>query len=151
MSRTDHYRDSGFFMINSNGNITKKEQASVSMNNRGFAYGDAVFETIKVIQSKVLFLEDHYFRLMASIRILRMEIPMVFTLEFFENEMLKLIKSNNLAHYPVRVKFMVYRKEGGLYTPKTNTIEYVVFAERLDTHVYECMDRIAQLGCDSKS
>lgn len=140
MSRTDHYRDSGFFMINSNGNITKKEQASVSMNNRGFAYGDAVFETIKVIQNKVLFLEDHYFRLMASMRILRMEIPMDFTLEFFENEILKLININNLAQYPVRIKFMVYRKEGGLYTPKTNAIEYVVFAERLDTDVYEFMD-----------
>jgi len=61
-------------MVNINGNIIPEEQAFLSLNNRGFVYGDAVFETLKVIRSKPLFLEDHYFRLMASMRILRMEI-----------------------------------------------------------------------------
>ena len=60
--------------------------------NRAFLYGDAVFETIKIIDNKILFLEDHYFRLMSSMRILRMEIPMNFTMEFFESEILNAIK-----------------------------------------------------------
>jgi branched-chain amino acid aminotransferase len=124
-------------MINSNGNIIKKTQASISINNRGFTYGDIVFETIKVLQNKVLFLEDHYFRLMASLRILRMEIPMNFTMEFFENEILKLIKISNLNSLSVRVKFIVYRSEGGLFMPETNTIEYLVIAEQLYTELYE--------------
>ncbi|MCH7524843.1 MAG: aminotransferase class IV family protein [Bacteroidetes bacterium] len=124
-------------MINSNGNIIKKSQASISINNRGFTYGDSVFETIKVLQNKVLFLEDHYFRLMASLRILRMEIPMNFTMEYFENEILKLIKISNLNSLSVRVKFIVYRSEGGLFTPETNAIEYFVIAEQLYTELYE--------------
>jgi branched-chain amino acid aminotransferase len=124
-------------MINSNGNIIKKTQASISINNRGFTYGDIVFETIKVLKNKVLFLEDHYFRLMASLRILRMEIPMNFTMEFFENEILKLIKISNLNSLSVRVKFIVYRSEGGLFMPETNTIEYLVIAEQLYTELYE--------------
>lgn len=124
-------------MINSNGNIIKKTQASISINNRGFTYGDTVFETIKVLQNKVLFLEDHYFRLMASLRILRMEIPMNFTMEFFENEILKLIKISNLNSLSVRVKFIVYRREGGLFMPETNAIEYLVIAEQLYTELYE--------------
>lgn len=124
-------------MINSNGNIIKKTQASISINNRGFTYGDTVFETIKVLQNKVLFLEDHYFRLMASLRILRMEIPMNFTMEFFENEILKLIKISNLNSLSVRVKFIVYRSEGGLFMPETNAIEYLVIAEQLYTELYE--------------
>ena len=127
-------------MVNINGNIIKKEQATISINNRGFAYGDAVFETIKATQNKILFLEDHYFRLMASMRILRMEIPMNFTLDFFEEEILKLIDSNNLTQSSVRVKFIVNRREDGLYTPKTNDIEYLVFVERLDADFYEFVD-----------
>ncbi|RLD27937.1 MAG: aminotransferase class IV [Bacteroidetes bacterium] len=127
-------------MVIINGNIVQKEQATISINNRGFAYGDAVFETIKVTQNKVLFLEDHYFRLMASLRILRMEIPMYFTLDFFENEIIKLLEANSLSHYSARVKFVVNRSEGGLFTPDTNTIEYIIFAERLDNDFYEFID-----------
>jgi uncharacterized protein YndB with AHSA1/START domain len=70
----------GFFMVNLNGNLTEK--ASVSFDNRGLNYGDAVFETLRFSGGKIYFWEDHYFRLMASMRILRMEIPMNFTMEF---------------------------------------------------------------------
>ena len=127
-------------MVNNNGNIIKKEEASLSISNRGFAFGDAVFETIKVIKNRVLFLEDHYFRLMASMRILRMEIPMNFTLEYFENQITKLLNKSNLENESARVKFVVYREEGGLYTPKISTVKYLVFAEYLDNDFYEFFD-----------
>ena len=132
--------DSGFFMVNNCGNIIKKEEASLSISNRGFAFGDAVFETIKVIKNRVLFLEDHYFRLMASMRILRMEIPMNFTLEYFESQITKLLNKKNLDGESARVKFIVYREEGGLYTPKISTVKYLVFAEFLDNDFYEFFD-----------
>ena len=132
--------DSGFFMVNNCGNIIKKEEASLSISNRGFAFGDAVFETIKVIKNRVLFLEDHYFRLMASMRILRMEIPMNFTLEYFESQITKLLNKKNLDGESARVKFIVYREEGGLYTPKISTVKYLVFAEYLDNDFYEFFD-----------
>ena len=66
-------------MINNNGHLISSDQAKVAISNRGLAYGDALFETIKTLNGKILFWEDHYFRLMASMRILRMEIPMEFT------------------------------------------------------------------------
>ena len=66
-------------MINSNGNLVSSSDAGLSFYNRGFYYGDALFETVKVVGNKLLFWEDHYFRLMASMRLLRMEIPMTFT------------------------------------------------------------------------
>ena len=71
-----------------------------------------------------LTIEDHYFRLMASMRMLRMEIPMSFTLEFFENELINTVKQNNLEN--ARVRFTVFRKEGGLYNPTTNGISYLI-------------------------
>ena len=82
-------------MINFNGTILENK-AVLSMDNRGYAYGDALFETVKSVRGSLLFWEDHYFRLMASMRIMRMEIPMNFTMEFLEEEISKKIISRRL-------------------------------------------------------
>ena len=76
-------------MVNFNGTLVDQANAFISADNRGYQYGDAVFETIHVWRSNILFLEDHYFRLMSGMRILRMAIPMSFTMEFIEREIQK--------------------------------------------------------------
>ncbi len=106
------------------------------LNNRGFLYGDALFETVKILDGKILFLEDHYFRLMSSMRILRMEIPMNFTMEFFESEILNEVKKEQLEA-SARARITVYRKEGGLYLPENNTINYVISVSKIDKPIYE--------------
>ncbi len=116
-------------MINYNENIISKETIAFSIDNRAFKYGDSLFETIKVASSKIVFIEDHYFRLMASMRMLRMKIPMKFTIEFFEKEIVKTVEANKLID--ARVRFSVFRKGGGLYLPKDNTIEFLIEATPL--------------------
>ena len=112
-------------MINFNGELLFKENIKLTTDNRGFKYGDGIFETIKVVHKKVIFWEDHYFRLMASMRMLRMKIPMEFTLEFLEKEILKTVAVlENGANF--RVRLNVFRKDGGLYTPKTNNIDFII-------------------------
>ena len=114
-------------MINFNGELLFKENIKLTTDNRGFKYGDGIFETIKVVHKKVIFWEDHYFRLMASMRMLRMKIPMEFTLEFLEKEILKTVDVlEDGASF--RVRLNVFRKDGGLYTPKTNAINYLIEA-----------------------
>ena len=111
-------------MINFNGELLFEEDVKLSPENRGFKYGDAIFETIKVSNNRVIFWEDHYFRLMSSMRMLRMKIPMEFTLEFLEQEILKTVAVQDTA-ISFRVRLNVYRKDGGLYTPKTNKIKHL--------------------------
>ena len=118
-------------MVNFNGELLFEEHVSLSINNRGFLYGDAVFETMKVSKHKVVFAEDHYFRLMASMRMLRMKIPMEFTLEFMEEEILKTVKVQDESEN-YRVRLSVFRNEGGYYTPEQNTMSYLIKAETLD-------------------
>jgi branched-chain amino acid aminotransferase len=112
-------------MINFNGELLFEENVKLSLENRGFKYGDAIFETIKVSNNRVIFWEDHYFRLMSSMRMLRMKIPMEFTLEFLEQEILKTVAVQDTA-ISFRVRLNVFRKDGGLYTPKTNKIDYFI-------------------------
>ena len=101
----------------------------------GFLFGDAVFETVKILDNKVLFSEDHYFRLMASMRILRMEIPMNFTLEFFEESLLSAARNEHLEN-SARARITVFRKDGGLYLPKTNEIDYIISVSHLENPLY---------------
>ncbi len=122
-------------MINFNGNI-QENNTVINNNNRGYAYGDAVFETIKSVHGKLLFFEDHYFRLMASMRIMRMEIPMNFTLEFLQDQILKTLEANQLSKSSSRIKLQVNRIEGGLYNPESNDVEYIISTKQLDEDFY---------------
>ena len=111
-------------MLNYNGSIVAFDDVNITPDNRAYKYGDSVFETIKVINGKLVFWEDHYFRLMASMRMLRMKIPMNFTLEYLEEEILKTISINNQNN--LRVRLSITRKDGGFYTPTTNEIDYLI-------------------------
>ncbi|MGB8376376.1 MAG: aminotransferase class IV [Salegentibacter sp.] len=123
-------------MVNYNGELVEDAQAHLSVKNRGFAYGDSVFETIRAINGKLMFWEDHYFRLMASMRIMRMEIPANFSPEFLEQEITELLKTSALENSPVRVKFSVYRQEGGFYRPSSREIEYLITVEKIQDVFY---------------
>jgi branched-chain amino acid aminotransferase len=123
-------------MINLNGTLVTNNEASTSLGNRGLNYGDAVFETLRIGAGRIYFWEDHYFRLMASMRILRMEIPMNFTQEYLEEQILETIEANGKATSPFRVKILVWRKEGGLYNPTTNDIEFSIQSSLLANPFY---------------
>ncbi|MFM2213264.1 MAG: D-alanine aminotransferase [Bacteroidota bacterium] len=122
-------------MVNFNG-ILSESDLQLNVSNRSFLYGDGVFETMKVVDRKILFFEDHYFRLMASMRIIRMDIPMAFTMEYLEAQILDLVEACNVAK-SARVRFTVYRELGGYYTPMTNSVSFVIVASKLDNKAYQ--------------
>ncbi len=110
-------------MINFNSHLQKETNLNQTIN-RGFIYGDALFDTIIFNDNRLIFVESHYFRLLASMRQLRMEIPTYFTQEYWEDEIRKTIKANNLTK--ARVRTTIFRDGKGLYTPKSNTIQYII-------------------------
>tara|TARA_B100000767_G_scaffold114768_1_gene109449 strand:- start:1133 stop:1966 length:834 start_codon:yes stop_codon:yes gene_type:complete len=118
-------------MLNYNGNLVAFDDVKITPNNRAFKYGDSIFETIKVVNGKLVFWEDHYFRLMASMRMLRMKIPMNFTLEFLEEEILKTVSNNDIKKN-IRARLSVTRKDGGFYTPNTNEIDYLIESQEIE-------------------
>ena len=121
-------------MINFNGAIVSND-TNLLTQNRGFLFGDAVFETVKIVDSKILFLEDHYFRLMSSMRVIRMEIPMNFTMEYLEEQILALATAKNSA-LSARARITVYRNDGGYYLPKNNTVSFLINVESIDNKIY---------------
>lgn len=102
-------------MINYNGAIIEKADLPSADIARATMYGDAVFETLKMQEGKLFFIEDHYFRLMAGMRILRMPIPMDFTPEFFIEQAERL--AEEVAIENGRLRIQVVRVADGKYTP----------------------------------
>ncbi len=123
-------------MINLNGKLHTEEEAKISPFNRGLFYGDAVFESLRISTGKILFWEDHYLRLMASMRIMRMEIPMLFTMEYLEKQILNTIIAAHPDAQATKARLTVYRDEGGLYTPTSPSISFLITTETLETPFY---------------
>lgn len=120
-------------MINFNGDLLSKDSLFLNQQNRGLRYGDALFETIRVVNGKLFFWEDHYLRLMSSMRILRMEIPMNFTMEYLEQQIRASVSANTLENAPARVRLTVFRNDGGLYLPVTNDVSYLIEAIEMES------------------
>lgn len=121
---------------NFNGELREGNQLELDIHNRALHYGDGLFESLRYAGGRINFWEDHYFRLMASMRILRMEIPMHFSPEFLENEMRKTVAANGWEREGVRLKILVWRSGAGRYTPETNAVEYLISAEVLESPFY---------------
>jgi|SRR6218665_1135621 len=121
-------------MVNFNGAIVPSTD-NLLANNRGFLFGDGVFETVKILDGKILFLEDHYFRLMSGMRIVRMQIPMNFTMEFLEKELLATAEASDCAN-SARVRITVFRNPGGFYLPTDHSVSFLITAQSLGNKIY---------------
>ena len=120
-------------MINFNGIIT--DQSNQIKHNRAFLYGDSVFETLRIIDNKIVFWEDHYFRLMSSMRIIRLNIPDDYTPDYLEENILKLhrLVSKN-GHSKVRIN--VYRFSKGKYMPIENNVSFIISCDSIINSKY---------------
>lgn len=112
-------------VINYNGTYIQENEFSVGINDRAFQYGDGLFETIVVRNGKIKFLSAHIERLKLGSKAIDLKLPELFSRDAIELLILELIQMNKLTEN-VRVKLMVWRKEGGLYTPENDSINYLI-------------------------
>ena len=115
-------------MVNYNGDLLPASSHFFNHQNRGLRFGDALSETVRYSGENLLFWEDHYFRLMAAMRQLRMEIPMNFTLEVLEAEIRKTLAASGNEKSPALIELMVVRKGGTQLLPETQEISYIIEA-----------------------
>ncbi|MEO0572956.1 MAG: aminotransferase class IV [Bacteroidota bacterium] len=123
-------------MVNFNGALLNNNDKLLHHSNRGFRLGDVLFEEIRVLNGKIVFWEEHYFRLMASMRVLRMDIPMEFTMEHLEEEILVTVNANSLATSSVLVTLSVFRSSASVITTPTDHVSYMIEVAKLDNPFY---------------
>lgn len=85
--------------------------------NNAFLYGDAVKTHFFVRNSQLILAEECYFFLMASMRKMRMNIPLSFTLEYFTEIFNKAISENHFENGIIEL--LAYRNREGNFSAKT--------------------------------
>ena len=120
-----------------NGDIIKKTDFTLSLENRGFKYGDSFFETIKCYKGVPLFWSEHYFRIAGSFCLMKMNPPSNFNMEVFESMIRDLLVENNLNSNSARVRISFFRNKGGYYLPFDNTVNFVIECENLTNYKYQ--------------
>ena len=111
--------------VNNNGVFVEANKPVITHHNRAFCYGDALFETIRIINNKPQFLKEHIQRLHKGMNILKMDIDSNISEQYFDKAIKELISKNEIGT-DGRVRLTVYRNEGGLYTPETNSVSFLI-------------------------
>ncbi|WP_316793886.1 aminotransferase class IV [Pedobacter frigoris] len=111
-------------------------QPILTAHNRGFRYGDGLFESMRMVNGKLKFAEQHADRLKAGMKALKMEGANLLDEYFLKQKTAELCKKNKLKDN-VRFRLSVYREGEGLYTPATNKSGYVLEASPLTESTYE--------------
>ncbi len=84
-----------------NGEYVPAEEARVSVFDRGFLYGDGIYETLRVYGGRVFKLEEHLVRLERSAQLIRMDLPL--SREAFAEAIDTCLKVNDLSDALVRI------------------------------------------------
>jgi len=119
-----------------NGEIISGSQPVIFHNNRAFCYGDGLFETMHAFGTEILFAESHFSRLNKGMTALKMEIPGSISKEKICREITRLLNRDKLFG-SVCVRLTIFRDSDGYYTPKQNTIGYLIECKLLENDYYQ--------------
>jgi branched-chain amino acid aminotransferase len=109
-----------------NDELVPLSQARVSVEDRGFLYGDGFFETLRAEDGRVLFLQEHLHRLKASAQAFRINFPDKVP---WEDRLTRLLAANGLQQGTAAVKILLSRGEAtGLGLPPSLSPTLVIWA-----------------------
>jgi branched-chain amino acid aminotransferase len=97
-----------------NGKLLPSTRPLYTADNRGYRYGDGLFETMKVVNGKIQLAPFHFERLWEGLEILQAPVPSLLTAEKLEKEILTLCIKNDCNDLG-RVRLSLARGNGGLY------------------------------------
>ncbi len=119
-----------------NDNFFLITDAVLTAQNRGFKFGDGLFESMKMCKGKLMFAEKHADRLKSGMKALKMEGGELMDEYFLKQKTAELARKNKLKDN-VRFRLSVYREGQGLYTPESNKVGYLLEATPLAADNYE--------------
>lgn len=104
--------------------------------NRGFKFGDGLFESMRMCNGKLRFPELHVDRLHAGMKALKMDGYNLLDEYFLKQKAAELAKKNKIKGN-ARFRLTIYRSGEGLYTPQSNKVGYLLEVSELSSAEYE--------------
>lgn len=122
--------------LNLNGKIINADQAIFTADNRAFKYGDSLFETIRIFNGKIPFLNYHLSRLEKGMDILGMN-----NSNDFFNHILFEINQLSQAKGNWKIRLTVFRNDGGLYATKDHSFQFLIEKTVLEKSFFELNEK----------
>lgn len=121
--------------MNFNGQIIPSDQEVLSVNNRGFRYGDGLFESMRYMNGAIKFPELHIDRIQKGMKVLKLDNNMLIDSWFLREKVEELARRNKTGP-DARIKLTIFRDSEGLYTPSSNKMAYVLESQVLSESQY---------------
>ncbi len=116
-----------------NGKIQPGGEPALLAANRGYRYGDGLFETMKLAGGDIVLEQYHFERLFAGLSLLRYDIPRLFTPEKIHEKIEHLSKKNECSTL-ARIRLSAFRGNGGLYE-EDRELQYLIECQPLNESV----------------
>ncbi len=121
--------------VNNNGKVLSQTSMVIEAGNRGYTYGDGLFESMRIMNGKVLNLENHYHRLVEGSKVLKMRLPAFFSSEFFKKQIDELISLSKISEGG-RVRLSIDRLGGGTFLPDSNEVSYFIEVYPIEQNIF---------------
>jgi branched-subunit amino acid aminotransferase/4-amino-4-deoxychorismate lyase len=119
-----------------NGKILNQQDIQFNTIKRAINFGDGFFETIRIVNGDLLFIESHLKRIFKALKILKIS-----NSENFNSEIIKAKIKELLLHNKIdsggRVKIYFFRSGLGTYLPVTNEISFIIECFHLENNLYQ--------------
>jgi branched-subunit amino acid aminotransferase/4-amino-4-deoxychorismate lyase len=123
----------------------------IAKDNRAFRFGDGFFESMRIVNGKALFLENHYARIISTASAMKMQVASDFSIDILRDQIQEVLKRNEI-HAGGRMRITFYRKSTGFYLPKQDEMTYFIEAEPLvdNEFVLNATGRMVDIFSDYK-
>jgi branched-subunit amino acid aminotransferase/4-amino-4-deoxychorismate lyase len=112
------------------GEYVNENQATITKDNRAFRFADGFFESLRVVNGRALYIENHFARIQVTLVALKLKPAENFSLETLSNNIQGLLHRNRIEKGG-RVRITFYRKSTGFYLPKADDLGYFIEAEAI--------------------
>ncbi len=130
--------------INFNGEIIASKHPILHPSNRGFRYGDGLFESMALFNNKVKLLSLHASRLAQGAEVLELLLPEKLNSENIALEIERLRDANKLCH--ARIRIFLFRESAGNYEPESNNAGFIIEATPVENANYQLNGTGLELG-----
>lgn len=121
--------------IDFNGNVVPSEQQIFSVNNRGFRYGDGLFESMRYMNGVLKFPDLHIDRVQKGMKVLKLDNSSYIDSWFLREKVDELARRNKTGP-DARFRLTVFRDTEGLYSPVSNKMAYVLESQKMEDSQY---------------
>lgn len=122
-----------------NSKIAPYESFSVDIEDRSFLYGDGLFETMLYERGAVRLLDYHLARLSRGCHILGLKLPLDLSIAQINSWLSEVVEYPN-KHY--RIKLILWRSNGGFYTPASDQCNFLLQASEVGHNIAESKQNV---------